>query len=118
MKCPYSTFRLSLFLSLGMLLQQTPFASESFWQKVLRITGISVIPSRMKGPGNLPADGQIWIAHLPAGRPVKLEITDEGGFRSPVFTPDGFYLLAMRSNQIWRISPENGSGSIAHTVPN
>jgi hypothetical protein len=90
--------------------------AESFWEKVLRITGVSATPSLQKGgKEDMPAGGQIWIADLRTEQRRKL--TAESGYRSPVFTPDGHSVLALKSNEIWRIPLAGGSAQKVHALP-
>jgi hypothetical protein len=75
---------------------------ETFWQKVLRITGISAMPSTGKGvPGDL-AGGDLWMADLDGGS--RLRLTRDGGYQSPVFSSDGHAVLALREGKLVRVS--------------
>lgn len=74
---------------------------ETFWQKVLRITGISAMPSTAKGPADL-ASGDLWLATLDGGS--RLRLTRDGGYESPIFSPDGDFVLALREGKLVRVS--------------
>jgi hypothetical protein len=90
-------------------------SAETFWQKMLRITGVSATPSLQKsGQEEMPAGGQIWIANLQSGQLRKLTV--DSGYRSPVFTPDGRSILALKSNEVWRIPLDGGSVEKLHAV--
>jgi len=105
-----------LCLALTLALCFSAPAAESFWQKVLRITGVSATSSLQKGvEEDLPAGGQIWIANLETAQTRKL--TDESQYRSPVFTPDGRTVLALKSNEIWRIPLAGGSPEKLRAIP-
>jgi hypothetical protein len=81
---------------------------SSFWKKLLSFTGISASPGQMKSPNvDLPAGGEVWLADLETGQRRKL--TEEPGFRSPIFTPDGRAVLLVRSNQLYELQLDAGS---------
>lgn len=80
--------------------------TESFWHKVLRVSGIAQSPSTLRGPGDEVRHGQIWISDLTAGQTRKL--TPTGGFRSPVFLPEGNDILALKGTDIVRVAFANG----------
>jgi hypothetical protein len=87
--------------------QKTPKRqTETFWHKVLRVSGIAESPSTLKGPGDEVGHGQIWIAEIATGRTRKL--TDSGGFRSPVFMPGGKDILALKGTNVVRVSLPSG----------
>jgi hypothetical protein len=82
--------------------QQLQKPKESFWQKVLRITGISAMPPTTKGlPGEL-LGGDLWMASVDGGS--RLRLTRDGGYRSPVFSADGGAVLALREGKVVRVS--------------
>jgi hypothetical protein len=75
--------------------------AESFWEKVLRFTGISASSSLQKGIDDEPDAGDIWVIHL--AHKTRQRITWDGGFRSPVFEPGDETILAVRADTIVRI---------------
>ena len=79
--------------------------TESFWHKVLRVSGIAVSPNTLKGPGDEVVHGQIWIADLVSGSTRRLNSI--GGFRSPVFL-GGDDLLALKDASVVRVSLSGG----------
>ncbi|HSS51994.1 MAG TPA: hypothetical protein VLX28_23885 [Thermoanaerobaculia bacterium] len=82
--------------------QQQQKPKESFWQKVLRITGISATPPTTKGlPGGL-LGGDLWMAGVDGGS--RLRLTRDGEYRSPVFSADGGAVLALREGKVVRVS--------------
>ena len=80
--------------------------TETFWHKVLRVSGIGASPSTLKGPGNEVVHGQIWIAEIGTGRVRKL--TSTGGFCSPVFMQGGNDILALKDAKVIRVSLSDG----------
>jgi hypothetical protein len=76
-------------------------AKESFWERVLRFSGVSANPSSLKGGGDEPASGQVWIAELSTGERRKL--TAAAGYRSPIFYPNGQDILAVQGDNAVRI---------------
>lgn len=82
----------------------------SLLQRMLLFLGIDSSPVEMKGAGDEPRAGSIWIADLATGstRPV----TAEGEYRSPIFLPDGG-ILALQGETVVRFPP---GGTIPATL--
>lgn len=80
--------------------------TETFWHKVLRVSGIAQSPSTLKGPGDEVERGQIWVADLASGKTHKL--TSSGGFRSPVFLPERNDILALKGTNVVRVALADG----------
>ena len=76
--------------------------SSSFWEWVLRFTGVSANPSTLKGAEDEIVTGQVWLADAKAGTPQQL--TADAGYRSPIFFPEGADLLVMKGEELRRIS--------------
>jgi hypothetical protein len=96
------------------------FAAEkqqsSFWKKLLKFTGISASPGQMKSPDeDLATPGQVWLADLSTGEQKKL--TEELGFRSPIFTANGKAVLLVRSNQLYQLQLEDGPPRRLFEIP-
>jgi len=115
---------LTYFVAFGASAAQTPPAAkqqksskpqtETFWHKVLRVSGIAESPSTLKGPGDEVEHGQIWVAEIAAGGTRKL--TDSGGFRSPVFMPGGKDILALKGTYVVRVSFPSGKVTNLYAV--
>lgn len=88
--------------------------TESFWQKLLRISGISATPSTLKGPGDTVQSGQIWLAEVGSGRIRRL--TGSGSFRSPVFMASGNDILALNGTDIVQLSSAGGEPKKLYTI--
>jgi Tol biopolymer transport system component len=88
--------------------------TETFWHKVLRVSGIAQSPSTLKGPGDEVERGQIWVADLAGGKTRKL--TSSGGFRSPVFLPEGNDVLALKGTNVVRVALSDGKATNLFTV--
>ena len=85
---------LPLVASVTVLLCQQVTA-EGLLNKLLRITGISATPSQQKAPSEeMEAGGEIWISNVKAGTLQKL--SQENGFRSPIFGPNDEAVLAVK----------------------
>jgi len=87
-------------------------AADSLIDRLLRIAGLTAAPTQMRGPGDSVTDGNLWIAAR-GGTPAPL--TSGGGYRSPVFEPDGS-VLALKGNALLRIAPQGGGGAPVHTT--
>lgn len=88
--------------------------TESFWEKLLRISGISASPSTLKGPGDEVESGQIWLAEVGPKRTHRLAVGS--GYRSPVFMPRGNDILALEGNDIVRLSSAGGEPKKLYAV--
>jgi hypothetical protein len=112
------------FVAFGASAPQTPPAAkqqkgpkrqtETFWHKVLRVSGIAESPSTLKGPGDEVEHGQIWVAEIATGETRKL--TDSGGFRSPVFMPGVKDILALKGTYVVRVSFPSGKVTNLYAV--
>lgn len=89
-------------------------AQGSFLKTLLSVTGISATPSSQKGPGDELEAGEVWIARLAQGTPVRL--TRDGGYRSPVFAPGDQGVLALRVNTLVTIPLAGGEGAPLHAL--
>ncbi|HYL63941.1 MAG TPA: hypothetical protein VE077_15085 [Candidatus Methylomirabilis sp.] len=95
--------------------QSTPVRkTETFWHKVLRVSGIAQSPSTLKGPGDEVTRGQIWIADLTTGKTRKL--SGSGGFRSPIFLPEENHVLALKGANVVRVAFADGKVTNLFTV--
>ena len=74
-------------------------------EKLLRVSGLTASPAEMRGPGDEPEAGDVWVVS-PGGAPAAL--TSGGGYRSPVFSPDGS-VFALKGDAVVRVAP----GSVA-----
>jgi hypothetical protein len=83
-------------------------AAESLLAKLLRITGLTAAPSQLRGPADAEP-GNVWIADVDARTTAPL--TTDGGYRSPVFSPDG-KLYALRGTAIVRIPADGAVASV------
>lgn len=88
--------------------------TESFWHKVLRISGIADSPSTLKSAGDEVESGQIWIAEIRPRRTRKL--TDSGGYCSPVFVPRGNDVLSLKGADVVRVSSAGGKPKVLYQI--
>jgi hypothetical protein len=75
---------------------------ETFWERVLRFTGISVNPNTLKGADDELVSGEVWMADLLSG--TRRKITADDGYRSPVYFPSGADILVLKGGYVVRIS--------------
>ena len=80
---------------------------EPLLTKLLRIAGLTAAPSQMRGPTDDGAAGNIWMVNVDRRAPRAL--TTDGGYRSPIFLPNGSTVLALRGNAIVRLGSPRGS---------
>jgi hypothetical protein len=84
------------------LAAQSQKKTESFWEKVLRIAGVSATPAALRGEDSV-ASGDIWLVMV-APKSLPLRLTRGGGYHSPVFDSRGVNVLALRGEDLYRIS--------------
>jgi hypothetical protein len=79
---------------------QSQKKTESFWDKVLRIAGVSATPAALRGDDPV-LNGDIWlVASAPGPAPQRLT---RGGYHSPVFDSQGINVVALRGEDLYRI---------------
>jgi len=83
--------------------QPPPPPRESIITKLLRIAGLTVAPTQMRGPGDDVASGDVWITSLDPLAPRAL--TTDCGYRSPITGPDGS-VYALKGDTIVRLSAQ------------
>jgi hypothetical protein len=93
---------------------QTP-SKSSFWDLVLRIAGVSVTPSHLKGLEAAPLRGDVWIANL--AKHTRQRLTWEGTYRSPVFLQGDTAILALRNDDIVRIPTDGANAEALYRIP-
>jgi hypothetical protein len=81
--------------------------SGSFWEWILRFTGVSATPSTLKGGDDQVTEGQVWLAevHTKACR----KITDDGGYRSPILLSGDTAILAAKAENVVRLSVDSST---------
>jgi hypothetical protein len=89
-------------------------AAETLIQKLLRIAGLTAAPTQMRGPADAVDPGNIWI--VPADKGTAKALTLDGGYTSPIFSPDG-RVYALKGETLVRLPQETGGGVPVHKVP-
>lgn len=107
-----------IFLLFYLTALESTVRADSFLSRILKITGISATPRQLKGieEDNMKAGGDIWLVNLDQnGILSRIPIAD-GGYRSPLFLPDDKNILALKGNNIVRISVSNGEAETIYTI--
>lgn len=81
--------------------------TESFIAMLLRITGISATPRNQRGP-QLGRTGQVWVAFRENNTRRRVA-TNDTGFSTPVFFPDGQSILVLQGSKVVKLSIADGS---------
>jgi hypothetical protein len=90
-----------------------PRRTESFWEKVLRISGISVTPGAMKGDEDgLTGDVHVLDLRVKTSR----RLTFNGGYRSPIFLPGETSLLALKGEDVVELPFDGGAEKKRYTI--
>jgi hypothetical protein len=89
-------------------------ATETMFQRMLRVAGLTANPAQMRGPGDDLDPGDVWVVSLGA-KPVPL--TSGGGYSSPIFSPVDGSLLALKGDTVVRIPAGGGAGVAVQKVP-
>jgi hypothetical protein len=87
--------------------------TETFWQKALRITGISATPAAMKGDEETLV-GDLWIVDL--NTRASRRITRSGGYRSPIFLAGEMKALAIKGDDVVEIPVDGGEVKKLYTI--
>jgi hypothetical protein len=107
--------RLARLAAIGSLLMLPAAATaESMVDTLLRVAGLTASPSQMRGPGDEVEAGDIWVAGT-GGGPASA-VTSGGGYRSPVFAPDGA-IVALKGDAVMRIPAAGGSAAPLQRAP-
>lgn len=91
-------------VSLGLPVQKK---KQSFWQRLLRFAGISATPSAQKAPDDGATAGDIWLVRVNSSD--KLRLTNDGGYRSPIFLTGDKSILALKGNDVVKLALTGGS---------
>jgi Tol biopolymer transport system component len=106
----------AILLAAGSLVVATAFAAEESWiARLLRVTGLTASPARMRGSASDDISGDVWLVDVDGKHPKAL--TRGGRFRSPVFSPDGTSLYLLRNDVVMKIPVAGGSPSQVLAVP-
>jgi hypothetical protein len=97
---------LAVALLAGTLAPPQRVSAETFAQWALRFLGISANPIAMKGPGDDPDPGEIWIANIEQHETIKL--TNDAGYRWPVFVPGDKEVVAIKGDMVVSIPTTGG----------
>jgi hypothetical protein len=89
-------------------------ATETMFQKLLRVSGLTANPSQMRGPGDDLDPGDVWVANV-GEKPMPL--TTGGGYSSPIFSPADGSLLALKGDSVVRIPAAGGAGVVVQKAP-
>ena len=89
-------------------------APTSFSEKILKFFGISDSPSTLKGPGDEVTSGELWLGDLDTK--TTRPLTPIAGYRSPVFLSGTKDVLALRGNDVMRVSPSGGEGKKLYSI--
>ena len=90
-------------------------AQESLLKTLAGFFGISQSPNQLRSGSGEAVAGEIWL--VPAAGGAKTRLTREGGYRSPIFLPDGKALLALRDDALVRVDLPGGSVTELAKVP-
>jgi hypothetical protein len=74
-------------------------------EKLIKFLGIADTPGTLKGAGDKPRSGQVWVAELDSGR--TRAITDSVGYRSPVFIAASRDIIALKGTEVWLLPAES-----------
>lgn len=90
----------------------TAIRAETMVEKLLRVSGLTASPAEMRGPGDEPDAGDVWVVTPGGSAPAAL--TSGGGYRSPVFAPDGS-VFALKGDTVVRVAP-GGAATLQKAV--
>ena len=106
--------RLSIGLFAVLVLPVTATAQDALTQKLGRIAGLTAATAQPAAPSGAANPGNIWV--VPADRGAPKALTLDGGYTSPIFSPDG-RVYALKGDTLVRLPQETGAGVAVHKVP-
>ena len=117
MSAPVTSWILALVIVAGGLFAAgRPLSAQDWLLKgLVDFFGISRSVSQLRSSSGDTVAGEIWL--VPAAGGAKTRLTREGGYRSPVFLPDGKALLALGDDALVRIDIPGGSVTELAKVP-
>lgn len=89
--------------------------TESFWEKLLRVTGISATPASLRGEEHV-TPGDIWLVVV-SQSPAPQRVTRDGGYRSPVFDAQARNVLALKGSDLYRVPLNGDPPTKLHSLP-
>lgn len=92
----------------------TPTQVPTWWQKLLRVTGISATPAKQRGSAESIESGRIWIADLQLN--TRTRLTSESGYRSPIFVDKDKNILMLRNDEVFRVSVSGGPVKLLYKI--
>jgi len=101
-------FYIFIFSPFHVMAQKT----ETWWETILRVAGISATPSSQKGPRDQITNGELWIVNADGGN--RFQLVEGHGIRSPIFHQDQQSVLALRGEEIVEVKV---SGLIESPLP-
>jgi len=96
--------------------KKQPPKTEPLITRILRLTGISATRRGLKGVGQ-PMAADVWIVSADGRNKTQEKLTFDGGYRSPVFTPDDQKVLAIRGQNLVWVSLNDHSTTGAASAP-
>jgi len=88
--------------------------TDSLFDLIMRVFGISATPSQMRGERDVTA-GKVWIADLEGGAFTSL--TTDSGYRWPVYERNGQAVVALKGDSLLRIPVTKGKVEVQHKIP-
>jgi len=88
--------------------------TESFWAKVLRISGVSTTPASLRGDDQVTSGDVWWV--MVSEKAVPQRLTRGGGYYSPVFDAPAQNILALKNGDLYRVSLTDDAPLKLHTV--
>jgi hypothetical protein len=87
---------------------------RSLVEVVLDFLGVTANPDTFRGTTGMTS-GDIWVADLEKG--VRRPLTENGGYRSPVFVEGDQQITALRGSELVRIPRDGGEAEVVGTLP-
>ena len=94
---------MSCVLIAAILAFPTAAVADSFLKTLSNFFNLGSSAAQMKGPGDEVATGTIWTADIE--KRTATRITEEEGYRSPVFSATGTVIFALKGDNLVRIKP-------------
>lgn len=109
-------YKTSLLLLLSILVLPTNLyadSTDSWWETLLRISGISAMPSSQKNGHNTTL-GEVWMVDISTPESLPKRVTQETMYYSPIYHSEKDVIFALTKDSI--VSIEKGFG-LEHSKP-
>lgn len=105
--------RIFLTVAIVAILSTPLLAAEPLPRRLLDFLGLTAVPGQMRDETQR---GNIWLANIE--KDVLLCLTTENGYHSPIFSPEGNGVFALKNDTLYHLPIAGGLPILIQKVPN